>query len=272
MAMIPLEDFYQDVVGKVQRGRQLTDDAIASQSGVTVADWVALKSGKFDEATARKVAPVLGLGAAALVAHGQQAWYPQPVKLDGLAQFNTPFEDMTVNAYLIWNPRTKNACAFDTGATSGPILKFAKEHGLTIRLILLTHTHGDHIADLERLREDTGAEVFISELESVPGAEQFKEGRTWDDGDGLKMEARSTTGHSKGGTTYYITGLAQPVAVVGDSIFASSMGGGAVSFVDALRNNQTKIMTLPANTIICPGHGPLTTVGEEKLHNPFFAK
>jgi hydroxyacylglutathione hydrolase len=58
---------------------------------------------------------------------------------------------------------------------------------------------------------------------------------------------------------------------VGDSLFAGSMGGGNVSYQDALRNNLEKILTLPDETIICPGHGPMTTVGEEKLHNSFFA-
>jgi hydroxyacylglutathione hydrolase len=48
------------------------------------------------------------------------------------------------------------------------------------------------------------------------------------------------------------------------------MGGGSVSYTDALRNNREKILTLPDDTILCPGHGPLTTVGEEKIHNPFF--
>ena len=71
--------------------------------------------------------------------------------------------------------------------------------------------------------------------------------------------------------TYVVTGLAQPVAIVGDSLFAGSMGGGNVSYEDAVQNNLKKILTLPDDTIICPGHGPMTTVGEEKVHNPFFA-
>jgi glyoxylase-like metal-dependent hydrolase (beta-lactamase superfamily II) len=53
-------------------------------------------------------------------------------------------------------------------------------------------------------------------------------------------------------------------------MFASSMGGGGVSYADALRNNREQILTLPDDTILCPGHGPLTTVGEEKQHNSFF--
>src|SRR5437879_11457059 len=53
-----------------------------------------------------------------------------------------------------------------------------------------------------------------------------------------------------------------------DSLFAGSMGGGSVSYEDAMRNNLEKILSLPDETIICPGHGPMTTVGEEKVHNP----
>jgi len=60
------------------------------------------------------------------------------------------------------------------------------------------------------------------------------------------------------------------VAVVGDSLFAGSMGGGMISYFEALENNRAKVFSLPNETVLCPGHGPLTTVGEEKQHNPFF--
>ena len=70
--------------------------------------------------------------------------------------------------------------------------------------------------------------------------------------------------------TYYVPENAT-IAIVGDSLFAGSMGGGNVSYEHAMRNNLEKILTLPDETIICPGHGPMTTVGEEKQHNPFFA-
>jgi glyoxylase-like metal-dependent hydrolase (beta-lactamase superfamily II) len=61
------------------------------------------------------------------------------------------------------------------------------------------------------------------------------------------------------------------VVIVGDALFAGSMGGGMVSYADALRTNRREIMTLPPQTVICPGHGPMTTVAEERAHNPFFA-
>ncbi len=65
-------------------------------------------------------------------------------------------------------------------------------------------------------------------------------------------------------------GLARPVAIVGDAIFAGSMGGGKVSYADALATNRKEIFSLPDDTIIAPGHGPMTSVGEEKARNPFY--
>jgi len=67
-----------------------------------------------------------------------------------------------------------------------------------------------------------------------------------------------------------VHGLARALAVVGDSIFAASMGGGVISYADAVRNNREQVLTLPEDTILCPGHGPLTSVGEQKVANPFF--
>jgi glyoxylase-like metal-dependent hydrolase (beta-lactamase superfamily II) len=86
----------------------------------------------------------------------------------------------------------------------------------------------------------------------------------------LKIETRQTSGHARGGITYVVSGLPRRVAVVGDALFAASMGGGAVSYEEALRTNRKEIFSLPDDTIICPGHGPLTTVGEQKKHNAFY--
>ena len=86
----------------------------------------------------------------------------------------------------------------------------------------------------------------------------------------LSLRSLHTYGHSVGGTTYLVDGLEKPVAISGDSLFAGSMGGGMVSYQDALQNNREKIMTLPGETIVCPGHGPMTTIDEERRHNPFF--
>jgi hydroxyacylglutathione hydrolase len=266
---IPLEDTFSDIIGKAMRGLKYTDAQAAEAAGVTPQAINQLRDGEWDEIAARKVAPILGLNADALSALGNHAWTPEPVSIEGLAQFNTPFEDMTVNAYLAWDPASREAVAFDTGSDVGGQLALIAEKKLHVSLILLTHTHGDHIFDLDRLVEKTGAPVFVSRHEPLDGVELFDAGRRFSAG-ALQVESRFTWGHSKGGITYVVAGLGRPVAIVGDAMFAGSMGGGGVSYSNALRTNREEILTLPDDAILCPGHGPMTTVGEQKVHNPFF--
>jgi hydroxyacylglutathione hydrolase len=269
--MIPLEDNVGDIIGKAQRGLRISDTELSEKARISSQDVRKLQEGNFDELTLLRVAPVLGLAGRALCELANGDWHPKKiVERDGFAQFNTRYHDMAVNAYLIWDPASRAAAAFDTGADCGEMVRFANDHKLTVQLILLTHAHADHVADLPRLREETAGEVFAPAREPVPGAEPIEGGKCFRVGN-LEIDTRLTWGHSPGGMTYVVTGLARPIAIVGDSLFAGSMGGGNVSYDDALRNNLEKILTLPDETIICPGHGPMTTVGEEKEHNPFFA-
>ncbi|MEY2410537.1 MAG: hydroxyacylglutathione hydrolase [Verrucomicrobiota bacterium] len=269
MATIPLEDSYTDILGKTQRGLKLSDDALAKAAGVSVEALRLAKNGGLDEEVLRKLAGPLQLGPARLVASARKSWQPEPIQLRGLSQFNTPYDDMTVNSYLVWRPDGKDAVAVDTGADCKPMLDFAKANSLQIRLILLTHIHPDHILALADLKAATGAPARVSALEPTPGAEPFDLPQTFRAG-GLEIEARLTSGHATGGITYVVSGLERPVAIVGDALFAGSMGGGMISFADALANNRRQILTLPDSTVVCAGHGPLTTVGEEKRHNPFY--
>ena len=267
---IPLEDTAADVIGKAMRGLNRNAAEVAQLAGVSEAEVVALKDGHFTAAAARAVAPVLGLGGEALVLLGEGRWLPQPLSVEGLAGFSTPFHDMTVNSYLAFDRKAGSAVAFDTGADCSGMLAFLKEEGLTLKLILITHSHADHVLDLARLRQATGAEAWTSHLEAVDGALPFEAGRSFYCGS-LKISSRSTWGHSKGGISYLLKGLQRAVAVVGDAVFAGSMGGASVSYADALRTNREELLSLPGETVLCPGHGPLTTVAEERLHNPFFA-
>ena len=269
--MIELEDNFSDVIGKAQRGLGISDSELAKKSGASADAIRKVRDGQFDEVTLRAIAPALNLDGNALVDLAQGKWKPDPIKdFDGLAQLNTSYSGMLVNAYLVWDREVKQAIVFDTGADCAPMLKLATKENLSIEMILLTHAHPDHVADLPRLREETGAEVFAPGREPVPGAEKIEEGKHFRLGK-IDIEARLTWGHSPGGITFVCNGLARPIAVVGDSLFAGSMGGGSVSYKDAVQNNLEKILTLPDDTIICPGHGPMTSVGEEKKHSPFFA-
>ena len=268
---IPLEDSFADILGKAQRGLAISDSALAQRSEIDAQKIRQLRDGKFDEAALMRVAPVLGLNASAQVDLAKGEWQPAEIQLDGLAQFTTHYSDMLVNAYLIWDPDSKDAAAFDTGADCSGMLKLAKQKNLNIKLILLTHAHPDHIADLSHLQKETGAPVYISTRESASGAEGIEEGKHFQLGK-IEIESRLTWGHSPGGMTFVANRLARPVAIVGDALFAGSMGGGNVSYDDALKTNRYKIFTLPNETIICPGHGPMTTVGEERKQNAFFAR
>ncbi len=248
---IPLEDSYLDIIGKTQRGLKL--QPIPEPSS---------------EIEIRSIAKQLNLGGEALVAASKQAWYPQTQEpIEGLLCYSTTFEDMTVNSYLIFDPVTKIAAAFDTGADCSGML----HSGLKIEQIFITHIHPDHIIDLARLQTSTGAKTYVSDREPIENAEIFSDGKTFSIG-GLKIETRRSSGHAKGGVTFFITGLKKPIAIVGDALFAGSMGGGMVSFEEALKTTRENILSLPEETIVCSGHGPLTTVGEEKKNNPFFTK
>lgn len=268
---IPLEDLFNDVIGKSMRGQGLSEADVAAKAGVSAEVVAAAKGGEVDDAVLGKIAPVLGLHGPSLITMAHNAWKPAEVNLLGLAQFNTTYHDMTVNAYIVWDEATKEAAAFDTGADAQPMLDFIQQHGLKLSHIFITHTHPDHILDLAKLSGGGAVTSLVHAKESCAGAKTFSldEKPSWSIG-GLKIEPRSTWGHSKGGISYVVTGLAKPVVVVGDALFASSMGGGMVSFAEALATNRKELFTLPDETVVCPGHGPLTTIGEEKAQNPFY--
>lgn len=269
---IPLEDEFVDIVGKAQRGLGLGNRALAEKTGLTDDQLESLKKKQADEESIRKLADALGLDSGSLTAIARGEWYPEfPDSIDGLVMANTPFDDMTTNAYVIWAPQSRDAFVIDTGTDASPLLRVCRENDLKIHGILLTHTHGDHVAELTRLKDETGATAFVHEHEAIPEAEAFAEGKTFEAGP-LRIGTRLTSGHSAGGTTFVVSGLSMRVAITGDSIFAGSMGGGMVSYSDQKRNIQEKILTLPADTLLFPGHGPPTSVEQELQHNPFFAR
>lgn len=273
--MIELEDYFEDVIGKTLKGTGMADGVLSFLTNVETDVISQLKEGEFDEAAVRAIAPSLGLDADSLVELANRSWRPEPVALDGLEQFNTVFDPdpddmMTVNAYLIWDPATKEAALFDTGANADSALAKAKELGVEIKTLFITHTHIDHIIDREKvIAACPGIRVLVNGREAVAGAERFSAGDSFSIGT-LRVTTRLTWGHSPAGTTYVVNGLARPVAIVGDALFAQSMGGGVISFRDALETNREQIFTLEDHTVVCPGHGPMTSVGEEKAHNPFF--
>src|SRR6516162_3428030 len=176
--MIPLEDNATDIMGKAQRGLGISDSELAKKAGVNAQTIRKLRDGDFDELALLEVAPVLGLDGRALGEIAKGEWHPKKIEsLEGLAQFTTDYSGMAVNAYLVWDPAKRVAAAFDTGADSREMVHFAKHHKLDVQLILLTHAHPDHVADLPGLREESGANVFSPAREHVLRAEPIDEGK-----------------------------------------------------------------------------------------------
>ena len=267
---IQLEDLHQDILGKAMRGLGIGKNEMAKRVKCEKAQIEFILSGGVDEDLIFSMAKELNLDGSNLLASANREWHPTPLNVDCLQQFNLPFGDMHVNVYLVWDKQSKSAWVFDSGPSAEPILNFIEERSLHVDAIFLTHTHRDHIACLDELRKGARyPSVYVHELEAIDGCISIREGFEHR-ADGLLVRALHTHGHAMGGISYVIEGLDKPVAIVGDAIFAGSMGGGMISYEDALRTNREKIMTLPDDTILCPGHGPLTTVAQEKENNPFF--
>jgi len=268
--IVNLEDFHEDILGKAMRGLGIGKNDMASRLQCEKSEVEAILSGGVDESLILGMAKELNLDAEKLLRAARKEWCPAPLAINGLKQFNLPFWDMLVNVFVVWDENLKNAWIFDPGPVAEPILSFIQGQGLSVKAIFLTHTHRDHIACLDALRMGAGnPPVYVHELEALDGCELITEGFSYRCGS-LSLNTLHTHGHALGGMTYVIDGLERPIAIVGDAIFAGSMGGGMISYEDALRTNREKIMTLPDEVVLCPGHGPMTRIGEEKRNNPFF--
>ncbi len=265
---LPLEDNFEDILAKAQRGLGLSEEELAFRAGISVKALREMQEGTLRDGLACLVCPVLGLHAESLTAIALKEWKPEPRSVDGLEVFTTDYGGMTVNSYAVFSEG--HAALFDSGADAAGMIAAVRGRVATVDFIFITHTHPDHIAALPALREAfPQAQVIVGRGELFDGAQPVDDGAEFALG-ALKVEARETSGHARCGITYAVNGLSVPAAVVGDAIFAGSMGGPRTSWQQALTTNRRRIFALPGSTILCPGHGPLTTVAEEKAHNPFY--
>lgn len=265
---LPLEDYYEDIIGKAQRGLGLSDAELIAKTGIPADALTRAHIGTFEEPIARKLAPVLNLNAEALVACGKKEWHPGiDVLPDHLKRTTTNYKAvMEVNAYVAIHPVTNEAIIFDTGADPKPLLDLFGNSSFSACALLITHNHGDHILGVEDIRNELAIPVYAVE-DGAEADHRFIWGQTLSLG-GFKIETRQTSGHAKDGTTFIFELDGQRIAVVGDALFAGSMGGANDSWQEALKNTREQILSLPDATLLCPGHGPVTTVGQEKIHNP----
>jgi glyoxylase-like metal-dependent hydrolase (beta-lactamase superfamily II) len=179
---------------------------------------------------------------------------------------------MAVNCYLAWDEVSREAALFDTGWEAAPILPLIAENQLQLRHVFITHGHEDHVAALDAVRAQFPKARLHFGAKHAP-VDQRNRPNDFIHLGSLRITHRDTPGHAEDGTTYVIGTWpedAPHVAIVGDAVFAGSIGRGNQSWELARQKVREQIFSLPSETLICPGHGPLTTVAEEKAHNPFF--
>ena len=198
------------------------------------------------------------------------------------------------NMYILWDETSHEAVVVDPGmmrdGERDMVTKFIDEHNLSVKHILLTHLHVDHITSARWLADKTGADVCGSALDNPLGqelpdqvahfrinieVEPLTVDRNLEDGDTLQLgdeiiQVLHVPGHSPGGLAFYLPQSA--LLISGDTIFNGSVGrtdlwgGDMAQLINSIRE---KILPLPDETVIASGHGPTTTVADEKRFNPF---
>ena len=197
---------------------------------------------------------------------------------------------LQVNCFILADEKTKETVVIDPGDDAQEILKIIKDKGLKVKYLVNTHGHFDHVGANKALKDATGAELLIHEGDAQlmaaapkqahtfgmssaasPNADRYvKHGDVITAGE-VSLKVLHTPGHSTGG----ISLLGQGMVFTGDALFAGSIGrsdlpGGDLKTL--LRSIKANLMTLPDDTRVFCGHGPATTIGDERNENPFLNK
>lgn len=189
------------------------------------------------------------------------------------------------NCYILYD---KGECVIiDPGVQPDIIMNMIKQNQLTVKAILITHAHYDHICHIDELREKTLAAVHASKEESQALTDSFANasvlfgsGKKYQKADGIlkdgdvfsvgdaQLEILHTPGHTDGGICIKGDGF----VITGDTLFYMSIGRtdlGRGDSEEILHSIKTKLYTLPEDTVVHPGHGSSSTIGHEKKNNPF---
>jgi len=200
-----------------------------------------------------------------------------------------PVGPLQCNCTLLGDEETREAIVVDPGDEISHIHQRLKAHGLTLKQILITHAHIDHVGGALKLKSLTGAPIFLNENDlplleimaeqaawvGVPTPETAPPDETLTDGRRVGLEnypaqVIHTPGHTQGSICLHFEPLKMVLA--GDTLFAGSIGrtdlpGG--NYDQILDSIQSRLLTLPDGTKVVPGHGPVTTIGAERKTNPF---
>lgn len=271
-----LEDHLGDILRKARQSEGVSESAAAQAAGLSAEAYARLEtSGSFDSLPKlQPLASLLGLDASRLQRIAQ-GWHPEPRDLGvwrELRQITTTLGGNAVHCYLVWDEVSREGALFDTGWDAEPIFALIDEHDVQLKHLFLTHLHQDHVQAMQPLRDRYPKLFLHTNSKSAPPQNRNRPNDFLSLGT-LRIMNRDTPGHAEEGVTYVIGNWpedAPHVAIVGDTIFAGSMATGFQS-TDLLQAKiREQILTLPQDTLICPGHGPVTTVTEELAHNPFF--
>ena len=197
---------------------------------------------------------------------------------------------LSTNCYVAWNEQTKEAVIVDPAAYSKKLAEFLREEGLKPQAVLLTHGHFDHIMGLDAFLEEYPVPVYVHEAEKGLIADPktnlsltYTNGYVFEDAtyvtDGQKITAAGVTfevlftpGHTSGGCCYYAE--TENMLFSGDTLFRCSVGRSDLPTGDEttlIRSIKEKLLVLPENTVVYPGHMAATTIQTEKTANPFLA-
>ncbi|MCR4739852.1 MAG: MBL fold metallo-hydrolase [Lachnospiraceae bacterium] len=209
--------------------------------------------------------------------------------MSGLKIGRTVLGMVSTNCYFVYDEKTMNTVVFDPGDDGGRLYDRLAEKGMHVCAIVLTHGHFDHIMGVEELKEKAGCKLYAPEAEkelllderlneTVSVGEKIrmradvylKDGEDVDI-DGIRFRVLHTPGHTAGSTCYYFED--EGMLIAGDTLFEGSVGrtdlptGNMGELIQSIRR---RLLTLPDETRVYPGHGNDTTIGNEKIYNPFF--
>lgn len=277
--MIPLEDNTIDILKKASIGKGYGERELASLCKCPLSAIQTFLKGSYSEDLLNSLARVLDLDFQALKMHTLGHSTPPTIEVNAVKSFQTEFPyspqlTLSVNHYLVIDPAKKTAVLFDTGTTASECLAYLKREQLRLEAICITHQHKDHIYALDAYRA-AFPQIPIYAARTLPKVKEshaIQLDTAYPFGT-FAIRALATPGHTEDGISFAISGLERPLILVGDALFAHSQGGthSTEGYRSALASNRKELLSKPGETVLAPGHGPLTTVAHELANNPFYA-